>query len=572
MAMLIGKFHRLIQSRLVWSIILGMIVIAFIGFGTPFLFASKTEREAGMAGTLNGKGISRRELWDAIVHVRASVAFSTGRMPPMTEETETILRKAAWRRIASLREAERLGFATGPSEIQDAIRSQPVFQQNGRFSLEAYRAMLGRVLGESGLGESFFEEHIRQELLLQKVRMLAAQAVLAPPADVERIYSVLEDEFKIEFVEMKRGLVESGVTVSDADLKAFFDKDPSRYEIPPKVTVKYVHFARAAFTNGLPAPPAEDIEDYYDDHRAQFTVRVPAPAATNAAAGATNAAPEMVEKLRPLEEVRDPIVAALNLETAMNRAEQASADFINRIAPERREKPLPFEDAARAASLEVRPAGPFSRESAVAGVKAGPEFNRAAFALNSTPEEYFSNPVRGEEGYYVMALDAKLPARIPTLDEVRKSVAADAREAAIEAALDAKAAALIADVKGGKATLADAAKALGLTVVSPPPFTATGQAKDNPHAERMMPELATCNAGEFAPVIRTFDDTRLVVRVAERTPASRGKLADMRRSISDLILRERENAFVRAYEEDLLQRGGFVDKTAKKSRGDDDEG
>jgi peptidyl-prolyl cis-trans isomerase D len=277
MAMLIGKFHRLIQSRLVWSIILGMIVIAFIGFGTPFLFASKTEREAGMAGTLNGKGISRRELWDAIVHVRASVAFSTGRMPPMTEETETILRKAAWRRIASLREAERLGFATGPSEIQDAIRSQPVFQQNGRFSLEAYRAMLGRVLGESGLGESFFEEHIRQELLLQKVRMLAAQAVLAPPADVERIYSVLEDEFKIEFVEMKRGLVESGVTVSDADLKAFFDKDPSRYEIPPKVTVKYVHFARAAFTNGLPAPPAEDIEDYYDDHRAQFTVRVPAP-------------------------------------------------------------------------------------------------------------------------------------------------------------------------------------------------------------------------------------------------------------------------------------------------------
>ena len=572
MAMLIGKFHKLIQSRLVWGVFLVLIVMSFVVWGTPFLFTSKSDREAGMAGTLNGKGISRAELWDAMVHVRAAVAFSTGRMPPITDETESILKKAAWRRIATLREAERLGFSAGASEVQDAIRSQPVFQQSGKFSLEAYRGMLGRVLGESGLGERFFEEHVRQELVLQKVRMLASQAVLAPPADVERIYGVLEDEFKVEYVEMKRSLVEPTVTVSDADLKAFFDKDPSRYEIPPKVTVKLVEFALAAFTNGLAMPSAEDIEDFYDNHRRQFTLQVPAPAATNAAAGATNAVPEMVEKLRPIEEVKGEIVAALHAETAMNRAEQASVDFVNRIAPERREKPVPFEEAARASSLAIRKAGPFSRNESVKGVAAGPEFNRAAFALVDTPEEYFSNPVRGEEGYYVLALDSRAPARIPELAEVRAAVAADAREAAVEAALDAKAAKLVADVKAGTTTLADAAKALGLAVVTPPAFTATTEAKDNPHAERMMPELATCNAGEFTPVIRTFDDTRLVVRVAARTPAARGKLADMRRSISDLILREREGAFIRAYEEELLKRGGFVDKTSKKTDTENDDG
>jgi len=572
MAMLIGKFHKLIQSRLLWGAFLVLIVLSFVVWGTPFLFTSKADREAGMAGTLNGKGISRAELWDAMAHVRAAVAFSTGRMPPITEETESILKKAAWRRIATLREAGRLGFSSGAAEVQDAIRSQPVFQQGGKFSLEAYRAMLSRVLGESGLGERFFEEHVRQELLLQRVRMLAAQAVLAPPADVERIYGVLEDEFTVEYVELKRALVEPAVTVPDADLKAFFDKDPSRYEIPPKVTVKVVHFAGSAFTNGLAAPPAEDIEDYYDDHRAKFTIQVPAPAATNAAAGATNAAPEMVAKLRPLDEVKGEIVAALHAETAMNRAEQASVDFVNRIAPERREKPVTFEEAAKAAAVEIRKAGPLSRNESVKGIAAGPEFNRAAFALVDTPEEYFSNPVRGEGGYYVLALDAKAPARIPDLAEVKAAVAADAREAAVEAALDAKAAKLIADVKAGTTTLADAAKAAGLAVVAPPAFTATGEAKENPHAERMLPELATCNAGEFTPVIRTFDDTRLVVRVAARTPASRGKLADMRRSISDLILRERESAFVRAYEEELLKRGGFVDKTAKKPGDKDDEG
>lgn len=563
--MLIGKFHKLIQSRVVWTIILGMIVIAFVGFGTPFLFASKADREGGMAGTLDGKGVTRDELWNAIMHIRMAIALSTGRMPPVTEETDPILRKAAWRRVAGLREAQRLGFSAGEGEIQDAIRSQPFFQQNGQFSLDAYRGLLGHLLGESGLGERFFEEHVGQELVLRKLQMLAAQAVLAPPADVERIFSVLEDQFKIELLELKRSLVESSVTVTADDVKAFFEKDKKRYEIPPKVTVKFVHFDRSVFLKDLPVPPDTDIEDYYDEHRAGFTVQVPVPAPTNAVAGATNAAPETVSKLLPLEEVKGRIIAALRQDVAMNRAEQASADFVDRIAPERRSKPVPFADAARTAGLPVQAAGPFARSEAAAGVNAGPEFNRAAFTLDDTPGEYFSNPIRGETGYYVMALASRAPARIPALDEVRDAVGRDAREAAIDAAFEARANALADEIRSGKTRLADVAKSLGLSVATPPPFSATSPAKDNPHAEELLPELAGCNAGEVTPVIRTADDTRLLVCVVERIPAPRGKLAEMRMPISDMILREREGAFMRAFEEDLLRRGGLVDKSAKKT-------
>jgi peptidyl-prolyl cis-trans isomerase D len=565
MAMLIGKFHKLIQSRLVWGVILVIIVLSFVVWGTPFIFTSKADRDGGMAGTLDGKGVTRGELWNATMHIRMAVALSTGRMPPVTEQTEPILKKAAWRRIAGLRETQRLGFAAGEGEIQDAIRSQPVFQQNGQFSLEAYRGLLGHLLGESGLGERFFEEHVGQELVLRKLQMLAAQAVLAPPADVERIFSVLEDQFKIEVLELKRSLVESSVAVTAAGIKAFFEKDTKRYEIPPKVTVKVVHFDRADFLKDLPVPPQTDLEDYYDEHRAEFTVQAPAPAPTNAVAGATNAASATVSKLLPLEEVKGQLIAAMRQSIAMNRAEQASADFVDRIAPERRSKPVPFEDAARAAGLAIRTAGPFARNEPAPGILAGPEFNRAAFALNDTPDEYFSNPVRGETGYYAMALSAKAPARIPALDEVKDAVARDAREAAIDAAFDARVDALAAEVRSGKSSLAGVAKSLGLTVATPPPFSATSPAKDNPHAEELLPELAGCNAGEVTPAIRTADDTRLLARLVERIPASRGKLADMRMPISDMILREREGAFMRAFEEDLLRRGGFVDKTAKKA-------
>ncbi len=576
MPMWIGKFHAMIQSRITWIIFLVIIVFSFVIWGTPFLFSGREERKRGAAGILDGRPVSRSEYWEALQHVRLAVALAaTGRLPQMDERTEPMLRRLAWQRIASLREADRLGIKIRPDEVQETIRSQPMFQHEGRFRIELYKNFVGRLLGETGLGESFFEDHVAQELALQRLRMITAQAVLAPPSDIARVFSVIEDRFQIEYVEIPRTIVENEVKVTDAQIEEYFARHKSDYEVPPRVIVQYVHFRADDHLNDVPTPEKTDIEDYYDEHRAEFTVEVAEIATNNTVAGsvspgdaATNATAsvqittQQVKKVRPLAEVQPQIVEALRRRMALDRAEQRALEFIGRISPDRPTPPLSFEEAARQFGVEVRETPPLLRNVPLATIDAGERFNRAAFELRMEPDQRFSSPVRGTDGYYVLWLKERLPSRIPELAEVRAEVERDAREEAITAALDARAESLLADLRAGKLTLEAAATRWNLPVHRPPEFTATRTPTNHPSVERLMGELATCNAGEYTPVVRGGVDgeTRLIARVIARTPAPPGRLMDMSRSIADLILREREASYHRAFEAELLKRGNLQDR------------
>lgn len=584
MPMWIGKFHSMIQSRITWIIVLVVIVFSFVIWGTPFLFSSREEHERGAAGVLDGRPVSRIEYWDALQHVRLGVALATlGRLPQLDERTEPRLRQLAWQRIASLREAQRLGIVIRADEVQEAIRSQPMFQHEGKFRFELYRNFVNRLLGESGLDEAFFEDHVAEELALQRLRMITAQAVLAPPADIARVFSVLEDRFRIEYLEIPSSIVESEVHVTDAHVEDYFARHKAKYEVPPRVIVQYVHFPYAEHWNELPSPHESEIEDYYDENRAQFTVEV-AEIVTNTLGGlatmgelATNTTmsiqvlTQQVRKVRPLDEVRPQIVEALRRQMAMDRSEQRALEFVGRISPDRPKPPLSFEAAAQEFGVQVQESPALLRNVPLATVDAGLRFNRSAFDLREEADQRFSSPIRGETGYYVLWLKERLPSRIPEFQEVRAEVERDVREEAVAAALDARAEALLADLRAKRITLNEAAARWNLTVQRPPEFTATRTPTNYPVVERLMGELATCNPGEYTPVIRSTPhrDTRLIAYVIERTAAPPGRLMDMRRSIADLILREREVSYHRAFEAELLKRGNLQDRMGDSPRSDD---
>lgn len=573
--MLIGKFHKLIQSRLLWGVFLVIIVFSFVIWGTPFLFRSKSDREAGSEGKIGGKPISRLEFRSAYTHIYASLAMGMGRKPDLSgAKAEAALRQAAWRRVASLREAARLGFTASDEEIQQAIAREPYFQHEGRFSLEMYKNFVGQFLNDLGYDERFFEEHMREELLLNKLHRMASQTLLVPPADVERAYSLLQDSFKLEYVELPRSAVEKDVKVGDEDIRKFFDKDPARYTIPPKVRVEYVFIDHKPYLDTVKAPSNDDIEEYYDEHIADFTTMVPASsnAVSNAvaAASSTNDAPAMVKKTKPLDEVKGEIVARLRRGMAMNKAEQVAAEFVGKIAPDRQDKPMKFADAAAAMKFEVRHTPPFAKEDTeIPGVEAGPEFVKTAFDLSPNPDEYFSSSIRGEDGCYVIGLEEKFAERVPKLDEVRERVTADAREAALRDAMLAKARALIDEAK--KSGFEAAASKAGLKVVTPPEFSVSEGLRDDPNGQALMRVAAEHNEGEFAEPVETMDDSLLIVRVAARKPAERGKLAGMRGMINDLLVRERERGYLSAYDDALLKKDGFTDLAQHRQRQAEEE-
>ena len=79
MPMLISKFHRLIQSRLLWATFLIVIVFSFVIWGTQMPSQNKAAKEANAEGKLNDKWVSREEFRKAYFDTYMSVVFAVGK-------------------------------------------------------------------------------------------------------------------------------------------------------------------------------------------------------------------------------------------------------------------------------------------------------------------------------------------------------------------------------------------------------------------------------------------------------------------------------------------------------------
>ena len=575
--MVITKFHKLIQSKLLWGGFLVIIVFSFVIWGTPYLFSGGKGggRESGEEGMLYGKPVARADFYAAHQHVYAGIALSMGHKPNLPDGAEKMIRQSTWRRIVMLKEAEKLGLRTANPEVQSTIQSQPMFRDNaGQFSLGLYQTFLARSLGEMGFSEAFFEEHIREEITLQKLRMMMAQAVLPPPGDILRVFSLLQDTFQLEYVTLAPELVEKSVTVSPEMAQAFFERDRAHYTIPAQARAKYVFFARNDHTNGLPAVSDSDAQDYYDDHGDEFSEMIPATE-TNAAASATNAVekaePKMIKHRKEFETVKSAIVARIAQGMAMDRAEQAANEFVGLVAGDRSGKPLSFEEAAARVKTTVRTLAPFSAKEAPAGIAAGPDFNEAVFALSADSTENFTSPVRGEDGSYVATLVEKIAPRVPAFEEVRAAVTAEARAAAVSDALMAKAKAVREAGRRAGAKFVEAAKGLGLKPVVTPEFTLSKGLGDDPHSDLLMPAVISCNAGEFTDILPAGEGVLIVARLAQRRPADPALLPSLRPEIVQMLSREREREVVDSWEEALLKQAHFKDTAVAREKDDADD-
>jgi hypothetical protein len=498
-----------------------------------------------------------------------------GRNLSITPELDRRLREATWRRLAALEAGAKMGLRATNEEVVRAVRSQPSFQENGQFSLPRYRAYLAQVLGEMGYSGAFFEEHIRQEVLLNKLRVLAREAVLVSPLDLERTFAAIGDRFGVEYTVVAPAAVTGEVRVAAAQARERFDRDPAAYRLPPKVAVRYVRFPARAQLAQVKEPAEQDVEDYYDEHLDDFKVLVRETNRADTAAAGTNAAPAGAETVtprwvtRPVEEVRGEIIPKLKMEAALARARAEADEFVKKISTYFQEKPLSFDEAATRSGLEVVAPPPFAAREPVAGVSAEAAFAEAAFALKDNPDEYFSNPVGGTDAVYVLALTRHLPARVPEFAEVAARVERDARAAAVAEALQAKARELRRRVEAGEG-FAAAAKALGLPGAQTVAFSAAAGVADLPHADALVRGALHCNPGETTDPVPLEDGSVLVAHVVTRTPGDAATLASLRPDMVGMLRRERGRQLFESWQDDLLRKANFQDLRPPRAPSADD--
>ena len=202
------------------------------------------------------------------------------------------------------------------------------------------------------------------------------------------------------------------ITPTQAEISKFFDADPSRYNIPPRVSVDYIAFPAADFVPQVTLTD-DDVRAYYDAHPGQF----PKPANHKTADSSGDFAA-----------VRPQVEAALKLDRAQQLTAQAASDVALALYNEKINGFTPQLDTFLSEHHLTRKAlAPFAADALPAELGTSPEVADEAFKLGQ--DRFFSDALATPAGSVILLWKETLPAYTPLLAEVQAKVTADYKEA-----------------------------------------------------------------------------------------------------------------------------------------------
>jgi peptidyl-prolyl cis-trans isomerase D len=458
--------HDLVRKH--GPLILGIILAVSVGLGLLFtpsgsLIGGKQQR--GGLPTIRGKPVNFAEFQSIRNSILAGIAMSKGRQPVRGVAFEDNLNIEAVQHLLLLRKARELGIRVTDDEVVQQIRALPIMlNELKQFDLNNYQRYM-IFLNNLDISETLFEEVIREELVLGRLRSLIGSAAEITPAELQLSYNMLQEQTKIDYVELNAADRKDISDVTDEDARSYYGLNQEKFRTPAMVKVQYVYFtisdARKSVTLG-----DDEISEYYERNKSKYVDASGQP--------------------KPLADVKDELKQdLLDLRAERLAGDRATALTV-KLVPQPGTPTPDFAKTATDAGLTARETDFFDLRSPVKGVDAGLVFNQMAFSLG--PDVPVGDPVHGKDGYYVLAyVDSRL-SEIPAVEKVKTQVIDQIRrQRAYDATvkqgreLDAKVKTAVAAGKN----FADTCASLGLTVKTPEPFTLVGGATNLPYASNI---------------------------------------------------------------------------------------
>lgn len=413
-------------------------------------------------------------------------------------------------------------FSVSDETLRNTIAAIPEVQDNGRFSPERYR----QVLAAQGLSPTSFEAGLRRDLAVARVLEPVGQSARAPTEVVSTLETALTQARTVQMRRFAAADYRSQVSVSPADIQAWYDANKQQLQIPEQVQVQYLVLDEAAATQGVEVKE-EDLASYYEQNKNRFGQperRRASHIMVEVAAGAS-------------EDVRKAARAK-----AEDLAKQAAAD------------PSKFAELARKSSQDAGSAANGGDLGWLApGMLSGP-LEKAIF---SQTQGQVSGVIESPSGLHIVKVTEIHPAAIKPLAEVKDQITAEVRKQIAAVRFSEMASQLNKQVYDQRDSLQPAADAVGLKLrtasgvtregLLPADKAGPGSAADSPDAElldnprvrQVLFSPDVLREKQNSGVIELSPATMVALRVAAIEPAHVPPLDKVSESIRARLLDER---------------------------------
>lgn len=253
------------------QVILGFVVLAFVGGGVYQGYGSFMRDEGTTVATVDGRKITRNE-WEfaqreQIERIRRQMPNVDARLFDTPEMKRQSL-DAVVRERVMLTAAEKLHLTTTDDRLQRLFASDPqlAFLRNPDGSVNK------DALAAQGMSSEMFAQRLRQDLSVRQVVSGIAASVWAPVSATD---AALDAMFQLREVQVQRFATKDSIAAvapTDADIDKYY-KDPAnapQFMAPELEDIEYVVLDLEALKKGINVSEKE-LRDYYAANEKRYT-------------------------------------------------------------------------------------------------------------------------------------------------------------------------------------------------------------------------------------------------------------------------------------------------------------
>lgn len=398
-------------------------------------------------------------------------------------------------------EAKRLGITVSDQERADRIRQYlPTAFNGGTFvGIDQYAA---QVQQRFQLTVPVFEELVRQGLLEEKFRKLVTDGISVGPTEIQEEFRSKNEKVKLDYAMIKPEDLEAKIAPSDAEIKAAYEKNKSKYQVPERRSVRYALLDVNQLRQNIQISD-EELKKQYLANIQQYQV------------------PNQVH----VQHILFRTVGKTDAEVA--EVQKKAEDVLKQA-----KRGAKFDELAKKYSEDP---GSKDKGGDLGWIRQGqtvPEFEKAAFSL--APGQ-ISDLVKTQYGFHIIKVLEKETAHTKAFEEVKASIRAPLLlTEADRQATDTADQLSTAIRRSSKISLDDLAKQYHLTVGETRPVSASDPLLELGNSQDVKDAIFRLRVGELSLPIRN-DRGYVVLSLKEVQPAHPGSLEEARdRVITDL--------------------------------------
>ncbi|MFC0251865.1 SurA N-terminal domain-containing protein [Massilia consociata] len=291
-------------------------------------------------------------------------------------------------------EVARSNMTVGDATLARTINDIQQFRKpDGSFDMEQYKA----ALAAQGMTPAMFDQRLRRDLTVQQLSGSIQATAFAPRSVSARLSDINDQEREVQELVFPLAQFLPQVKVTDAMVKAYYDKNGALFTIPEQVKAEYVVLDADAVASQVQVTDAE-ITDYYNKNLKSYTT------------------PEQRTASHIL------ITLARDAKPAEQAAAKAKAEA---VLLDVRKNPANFAEIAKTQSQDP---GSAQAGGDLGVVEKGAFVKPVEDAIYALKEGETSGLVQSEFGYHIIKVTSVKPAAQQPLDAAKEDIAADLKK------------------------------------------------------------------------------------------------------------------------------------------------